>query len=101
MSYARSPRLVCSSTVGTRYICGSLVCTCTFPGEALTPQRRAGCCGTLTRTGCIENPRPSHCGYGLSIDRATLPSSNENAELQLFSSFVLQRFPILFRCLLP
>src|SRR6266849_10422889 len=76
MSYARSPRPVCSMTMGTSIICGSFTFTCHTPApenlaygevEVVRPKR----------TGGTENRGAFRCGFYFEFYRAPHHVSNE------------------------
>src|SRR5208283_5891789 len=77
MSYARSPLLVCSITMGTSMVCGSL----TLPAHTSSQGSKQGKSNAVRpmRTCGTENPGSSRCGCDAEFYPAHHPASNVRA----------------------
>src|SRR5436853_139088 len=101
MSYARSPRLVCSTTIGTR----AITCNPFFPHIHLRPELCPGegwCLHLSARAGAqglrqsvdIKSPESSRCGSVRACARACLHRSTSCAPLPPAAAIVERSVPL-------
>src|SRR5205823_9876466 len=92
MSYARSPRPVCSMTMGTNIICGSFTFTCHTPAPKNLACGGGSKWSAFTRTGDTKNRGSFRCGFYFGFYPAHHHVSNE---LEWLPTFVLTAWPAL------